>query len=59
MPPCHAAKTVVHASFIARVRRQRDRCASITDPHRVWLPGSRASPFKRLIGGGPVRRRLG
>ncbi|SEI14536.1 HNH endonuclease [Methylobacterium sp. 275MFSha3.1] len=57
--PCHAAKTVLDISVIARVRRQRDRHAGVIDPHRRPLPGSRASPFKRLIGGGLVRRDTG
>ncbi len=41
------SKDSVDVSTIARVRRQRDRLAGITDPHRRPLPGSRASPFKR------------
>ena len=57
--PCHAAKTVVDMGVIARVRRVRDRHAGITDPYRRPLPGSRTSPFKRLIGGGIVRRDTG
>lgn len=57
--PCHAAKTVVDHGVIARVRRVRDRHAGIGDPHRRPLPGGRASPFKRLIGGGVVRRNIG
>jgi len=54
--PCHAAKTVVDVGAIARVRRVRDRHAGIVDPHRRPLPGSKASPYKRLIGGRVVRR---
>lgn len=54
--PCHAAKTAVDVGVIARVRRVRDRHAGILDPHRRPLPGSKASPYKRLIGGGFVRR---
>lgn len=54
--PCHAAKTVTDVGAIARVRRVRDRHAGIADPRRRSLPGGRASPFKRLIGGGVVRR---
>ncbi|MDP4025982.1 HNH endonuclease signature motif containing protein [Methylobacterium sp. NEAU 140] len=57
--PCHAAKTVIDLGTIARVRRQRDRHVGIVDPHRRPLPGSRASPFKRLIGGGIIRRDTG
>ena len=57
--PCHAAKTVVDVSVIARVRRVRDRHAGIVDPHRRPLPGGKASPFKRLIGGGVIRRDTG
>lgn len=57
--PCHAAKTVTDVGVIARVRRIRDRHAGIVDPHRRPLPGSRASPFKRLVGGGVVRRHTG
>ncbi|URD37936.1 HNH endonuclease [Methylobacterium tardum] len=52
--PCHAAKTVLDVSVIARVRRMRDRHAGVVDPYRRPLPGSKASPFKRLIGGGVV-----
>lgn len=54
--PCHAAKTVIDVGVIAKVRRVRDRHAGITGSHRRPLPGGRASPFKRLIGGGVVRR---
>lgn len=54
--PCHAAKTVVDVGVIARVRRMRDRHAGIADPSRRPLPGSKASPYKRLIGGRVVRR---
>jgi 5-methylcytosine-specific restriction enzyme A len=57
--PCHAAKTVVDVGVIARVRRVRDRHAGITDPHRRPLPGGKASPYKRLIGGRVVRRDSG
>jgi 5-methylcytosine-specific restriction enzyme A len=57
--PCHAAKTVVDVGVIARVRRVRDRHAGIADPHRQPLPGGKASPFKRLIGGGVIRRDTG
>ncbi|MDP4006941.1 HNH endonuclease signature motif containing protein [Methylobacterium sp. NEAU K] len=57
--PCHAAKTVVDIGTIARVRRVRDRHAGIVDPYRRPLPGSKASPFKRLIGGGVIRRATG
>lgn len=57
--PCHAAKTVVDVGVIARVRRVRDRHAGVIDPHRRPLPGSKASPFKRLIGGGVIRRDTG
>lgn len=57
--PCHAAKTVVDLGVIARVRRVRDRHAGIIAPHRRSLPGGRASPYKRLIGGGVVRRDTG
>ena len=57
--PCHAAKTVVDVDVIARVRRVRDRHSGIMDPHRRPLPGSKASPFKRLIGGGVIRRDTG
>lgn len=57
--PCHAAKTVIDVGVIARVRRVRDRHAGITDAHRRSLPGGKASPFKRLIGGGVVRRDTG
>jgi len=56
---CHAAKTAVDISMIARVQRVRDRHAGIKDPHRRPLPGGRASPYKRLIGGRVVRRHLG
>jgi len=54
--PCHAAKTVVDIGVIARVRRLRDRHMGVADPHRRPLPGGRASPYKRLIGGRVVRR---
>ncbi|MCJ2056768.1 HNH endonuclease [Methylobacterium sp. J-048] len=54
--PCHAAKTVVDVGVIARVRRVRDRHTGITDAYRRSLQGGKASPFKRLIGGGVVRR---
>ncbi|MGT2481426.1 HNH endonuclease signature motif containing protein [Methylobacterium oryzae CBMB20] len=54
--PCHAAKTVVDVGVIARVRRVRDRHMGIIDPRRRPLPGGRASPYKRLIGGRVVRR---
>ncbi|TXN73857.1 HNH endonuclease [Methylobacterium sp. WL18] len=57
--PCHAAKTVVDVGTIARVRRLRDRHAGITDPHRRLFPGGKATPFKRLIGGGVIRRDTG
>jgi 5-methylcytosine-specific restriction enzyme A len=57
--PCHAAKTAVDVGVIARVRRVRDRHAGIADPHRRPFPGGKASPFKRLIGGGVVRRATG
>ncbi|MGU3341591.1 HNH endonuclease signature motif containing protein [Methylobacterium mesophilicum] len=57
--PCHAAKTVVDVGVIAQVRRIRDRHAGIRDGHRCSLPGGKASPFKRLIGGGVVRRDTG
>jgi 5-methylcytosine-specific restriction protein A len=57
--PCHAAKTVVDVGIIARVRRIRDRHAGIANPHRRPLPGGKASPFKRLIGGGVIRRDTG
>ena len=57
--PCHAAKTVVDVGLIARVRRVGDRHAGIADPHRRSFPGGKASPFKRLIGGGVVRRDTG
>ena len=56
---CHAAKTAVDVAVIARVRRMRDRHAGITDPHRRTLPGGKASPVKRLIGGGIIRRDTG
>lgn len=56
--PCHTTKTVVDVGVIARVRRVRDRHAGITNPHRRHLPGSKASPLKRLIGGGVIRRNL-
>lgn len=54
--PCHAAKTAVDVGVIARVRRLRDRHVGIASPHRRPLPGGKASPFKRLIGGRVVRR---
>ncbi|MCJ2126410.1 HNH endonuclease signature motif containing protein [Methylobacterium sp. J-077] len=54
--PCHAAKTVVDVGVIARVRRVRDRHVGIVNPHRRPLLGSKASPFKRLIGGRVIRR---
>jgi len=54
--PCHAAKTVVDVGLIARVR---DRHAGIANPHRRPLPGGKASPFKRLIGGGAICRDTG
>ena len=57
--PCHAAKTVVDVGVIARVRRLRDRHVGIVDPDRRPFPGGRASPFKRLIGGGVIRRDTG
>lgn len=57
--PCHMAKTGIDVGVIARVRRVRDRHAGITDPHRRPLPGGKASPFKRLIGGGVIRRDTG
>ena len=57
--PCHAAKTVMDVGVIARVRRMRDRHLGIADPNRRPLPGSKASPFKRLIGGGVIRRDTG
>lgn len=57
--PCHAAKTVVDVGVIARVRRLRDRHAGVIDPHRRPLPGGKATPFKRLIGGGVIRRDTG
>ena len=57
--PCHAAKTVLDIGVIARVRRMRDRHLGIADPSRRSLPGSKASPFKRLIGGGVICRHTG
>lgn len=57
--PCHAAKTVVDVGVIARVRRVRDRHAGIADQHRRLLSGSKARPFKRLIGGGVILRDTG
>ncbi|MCJ2017992.1 HNH endonuclease [Methylobacterium sp. E-065] len=57
--PCHAAKTVADVGVIARVRRVRDRHVGIADPHRRPLPGGKASAFKRLIGGGVIRRDTG
>ena len=57
--PCHAAKTVVDVGVIARVRRMRDRHMGIVDPRRRPLPGGRASPYKRLIGGRVIRRHPG
>ena len=57
--PCHAAKTVIDVGVIARVQRVRDRHAGIANLHRRPLPGSKASPFKRLIGGGVIRRDTG
>ncbi|TXM96974.1 hypothetical protein FV242_32710 [Methylobacterium sp. WL64] len=57
--PCHAAKTVVDVGVIARVRRVRDQRAVITVLHRRSLSGGKASPFKRLIDGGVVRRDTG
>lgn len=56
---CHAAKTAVDVGVIARVRRVRDRHVGIADPHRRPLPGGKVSPFKRLIGGGVIRRDTG
>lgn len=52
---CHAAKTLVNIGVIARVRRVRGWHAGIKDPHRRLLPGGRASPYKRPIGGRVVR----
>ena len=57
--PCHAAKTVFRAGSPVGHRGVRDRHAGITDAHRRSLPGGKASPFKRLIGGGVVRRDTG
>ena len=57
--PCHAAKTVTDVRVIARVNRVRDRHAGIADKCARPMPGSRASPFKRLIGGGVIRRDTG
>ena len=57
--PCHAAKTVVDVGEIARVRRVCDRHTGVVNPHRRPLPGSKASPFKRLIGGGVICRETG
>lgn len=54
--PCHAAKTLVDVGKIAKVQRVRDRHIGIAAPIRRPLPGSRASPYKRLIGGCLVRR---
>ncbi|MGU3287116.1 HNH endonuclease signature motif containing protein [Methylobacterium mesophilicum] len=57
--PCHAAKTVMDVGVIARVRRMRDRHLGIADRNRRPVPGSKASPFKRLIGGGVICRDTG
>ena len=57
--PCHAAKTQVDVRAIAKVRRIRDLHAGIKPPRRTTLPGGKASPFKRLIGGRVVRRMEG
>ena len=51
-------KTLIDGGVIAWVRWMRDRHAGIENPHRRSLPGGKASPYKRLIGGRVVRRRL-
>ncbi|MCJ2087487.1 HNH endonuclease [Methylobacterium sp. E-005] len=57
--PCHAAKTVVDVGVIAQVRRVRDRHAGIVGSQQRIFPCGKASPFKRLIGGGVIRRDTG
>ena len=54
--PCHAVKTVVDVGVIARVRWMRDWHMGIVEPRRRPLPGGKASPYKRLIGGRVILR---
>jgi len=56
---CDRAKYPRDRLVIDRVRRLEDRHAGVTDPWRRPVPGGRASPFKRLIGGGVVSRVTG
>lgn len=56
---CDRAKYPRDRAVIDRTRRIEDRHAGITDPWRRPMPGGRASPFKRLIGGGVVSRATG
>lgn len=56
---CDRAKYPRDRAVIDRVRRMEDRHFGIADPWRRSMPGGRASPFKRLIGGGVVSRATG
>lgn len=56
---CDRAKYPRDRLVIDRVRRLEDRHAGVSDPWRGTMPGGRASPFKRLVGGGVVSRATG
>ena len=52
---CHPAKTAKDAGDLARAKRREAKHHGAYRP-RSTMPGSRNSAFKRLIGGGVVRR---
>ena len=52
---CHAAKTKEDVTRIAKARRVKAKHEGAWQP-RSTLPGSKASRWKRKIGGGVVRR---
>lgn len=53
---CHRAKTKREASDRAEGKKQRMKHLGIKPKTKRPMPGSRASKFKRLIGGGVERR---
>lgn len=55
-PACHAPKTRADVAAKAKTARIRKERFGLKAPSRSPLPCGRASPWKRTIGGGTVRR---
>ena len=53
---CHRAKTDADIRMIAKARRGEKKRAGLEARPKARLPGGKASPMKRKVGGGWVRR---